>query len=80
MRTSIFAIVVVTASAVGFPAMAQQNTGPQKQAAPSEQTKAQMHQNVDKQQKTTGQATDQTSSSGTSGYVKKPGASPNAGK
>jgi len=87
MRTSIFAMVVVAASAVVFPTIAQQKPGPQ-QAAPSEQTKGQMHQDVDKDLKTTGQANEQmqrdadkgvkTRNSGESGYVgdqDKPGAS-----
>jgi len=96
MRTSIFAIVVVAASAIGFPAMAQQQSGSSEQAAPSEQTRQQMHQDVDKGLKTTGQANEQmqrdadkgikTRNSGESGYVAdqdKPGASahpPGAGK
>jgi hypothetical protein len=95
MRTSIVAIVVVAASAVMFPAIAQQKPGPQ-QAAPSEQTKGQMHQDVDKDLKTTGQANEQmqrdadkgikTRNSGEAGYVgdqDKPGSSahpPGAGK
>jgi hypothetical protein len=88
MRTSIVPIVVVVAaSAVTLPAIAQQKPGPQ-QAAPSEQTKLQMHQDVDKDLKTTGQANDQmqrdadkgikTRNSGESGYVgdqDKPGSS-----
>jgi hypothetical protein len=90
MRTSIIAVIVVAGSAVAFPAMAQQ------QAAPSNQTKQQMHQDTDKSLKTTGQANKQmqrdadkgvkTRNSGESGYVgdqDKPGASahpPGAGK
>jgi Ni/Co efflux regulator RcnB len=94
MRTSIFTIVVV-GTMVALPATAQQKPGPQ-QAAPSEQTREQMHQDVDKDLKTTGQANEQmqrdadkgikTRNSGESGYVgdqDKPGASahpPGAGK
>ena len=95
MRMSIFAAIAVMGSAVAFPATAQQKPGPQ-QAAPSEQTKEQMHQDVDKDLKTTGQANEQmqrdadkgnkTRNSGESGYVgdqDKTGASahpPGAGK
>lgn len=81
MRTSIFAIVIAAASAIAFQATAQQ------QAAPSEQTKEQMHTDVDKQLKT-GEPDEQmqrdadkgikTRNSGESGYVAdqdKPGAS-----
>jgi len=57
MRTSILAIIVVAGSAVAFPAAAQQKSAPQ--AAPSEQTRQQMHQDVDKEVKTTGQANEQ---------------------
>jgi len=95
MRTSIFAVILVAGSAMAFPATAQQKPGPQ-QAAPSEQTKEQMHQDVDKDPKTTGQANEQmqrdadkgikTHNSGQSGFVgdqEKPGASahpPGSGK
>ena len=95
MRVLIFAVVMVAGSAVAFPATAQQSPGPQ-QAAPSEQTRGQMHQDVDKELKTTGQANEQmqrdadkgvkTRNSGESGFVgdqDKPGASahpPGAGK
>jgi Ni/Co efflux regulator RcnB len=81
MRTSIFAIVIVAASAIAFQAAAQQ------QAAPSEQTKEQMHSDVDKGLKTS-EPNEQmqreadkgvkTRNSGESGYVAdqdKPGAS-----
>jgi hypothetical protein len=94
MRTTILAVIVL-GSAVAFPATAQQKPGPQ-QAAPSDQTKEQMHRDVDKDLKTTGQANEQmqrkadkgikTRNSGESGYVgdqDKPGASahpPGAGK
>ena len=43
MRTSVLAMIVVAGSAIAFPAAAQQ-----KPAAPSEQTKEQMHSDVDK--------------------------------
>jgi hypothetical protein len=95
MRTSICAVVVVAGTMVALPATAQQKPGPQ-QAAPSEQTRGQMHQDVDKDLKTTGQANEQmqrdadkgvkTRNSGESGYVgdqDRPGASshpPGAGK
>ena len=95
MRASIFAVVILGGSAVAFAASAQQNPGTQK-AAPSEQTREQMHQDVDKDLKTTGQANEQmqrdtdkgikTRNSGESGYVgdqDKPGASahpPGTGK
>lgn len=95
MRQSVFAIVVVAASAVVFPSAAQQKPGPQ-QVAPSEQTKGQMHQDVNTDLKTTGQANEQmqrdadkgikTRNSGEAGYVgdqDKPGSSthpPGAGK
>jgi len=42
-RTSILAMIVVAGSAIAFPATAQQQ-----QAAPSEQTREQMHSDVDK--------------------------------
>ena len=58
MRASIFAVIVVVGSAIAFPATALQKPGPQ-QAAPSEETSAQMHQNVDAKLKTTGQANEQ---------------------
>ena len=95
MRAWILAITVVAAGAVVFPATAQQKSGTQ-QAAPSQQTREQMHQDLDKTPATTGQATDQnqqdadkglkTRNSGESGYVgdqEKPGSSahpPGAGK
>jgi len=82
MRTSILAMIVVTGSAIAFPATAQQQ-----QAAPSEQTGGQMKRDVDKQLKT-GEPNEQmqrdadkgakTRNSGESGYVAdqdKPGAS-----
>jgi hypothetical protein len=78
MRTSILAIVVA-GSAVAFPAMAQQP-----QAAPSEQTKEQMHLDADKGLKANGPSEQnadkgiKTRNSGESGYVAdqdKPGAS-----
>jgi hypothetical protein len=82
MRTSILAIIVVTGSAIAFPATAQQQ-----QVAPSEQTRQQMHSDVDKGLKTT-EPDEQmqrdadkgvkTRNSGESGYVAdqdKPGAS-----
>src|SRR5215467_7058356 len=82
MRTSILAIIVVAGSAIAFPATARQ-----KQAAPSEQSSAQIHRGADKRLKTT--EPDQqmqrdadkgvkTRNSGESGYVadqSKPGAS-----
>src|SRR6266404_4086253 len=46
-RTSILAMIVVAGSAIAFPATAQQQ-----QAAPSEQTREQMHSDVDKGLKT----------------------------
>jgi hypothetical protein len=86
---------MILASAAAFPATAQQKPGPQ-QVAPSEQTSQQMHQDVDKDLKTTGQGNEEmqrkadkgikTRNSGESGYVgdqDKPGASahpPGAGK
>jgi hypothetical protein len=82
MRTPIFAMIVVAGSAVSFPAMAQQT-----QAAPSEQTRGQIHQDVDKGLKTTEPGEQmqrdadkgiKTRNSGESGYVAdqdKPGAS-----
>ena len=82
MRTSVLAIIAVSGSALAFPATAQL-----KQAAPSEQTRQEMHQSVDKSLKSDepnqqmqrdadkGVA---TRNSGDSGYVAdepKPGAS-----
>ena len=81
MRTSILAMIVVAGSAVAFPATAQQ------QAAPSEQTKEQMHLDADKRLKTSEPSEQmqrdadkgiKTRNSGESGYVAdqdKPGAS-----
>jgi hypothetical protein len=82
MRTSILAMIVVTGSAIAFPATAQQQ-----QPAPSEQSGGQMHSDVDKQLKTN-EPNEQmqrdadkgakTRNSGESGYVAdqdKPGAS-----
>ena len=81
MRTSIFAIIVVAGTAIAFQATAQQ------QAAPSEQTKEQMHSDVDKGLKTSEPNQQmqrdadkgvKTRNSGESGYVAdqdKPGAS-----
>ena len=82
MRTSILAVIVVAGSAVAFPATAQQP-----QAAPSEQTRDQMHRDADKGLKTS-EPNEQmqrdadkgakTRNSGESGYVAeqdKPGAS-----
>ena len=82
MRTSVFAIMVVAGSAIALPAMAQQQ-----QAAPSEQTKGEMHSGVDKGLKTNepnqqmqrdADKGAKTRNSGESGYVAdqdKPGAS-----
>ncbi|MEY9403656.1 Ni/Co efflux regulator RcnB [Bradyrhizobium japonicum] len=47
MRTSILAMIVVAGSVIAFPVMAQTQ-----QAAPSDQTKEQMHQDADKGLKT----------------------------
>lgn len=81
MRISILAITVAAASAIAFPAMAQE------QAAPSEQTRDQMHSDVDKGLKTSEPGEQmqrdadkgiKTRNSGESGYVAdqdKPGAS-----
>jgi len=81
MRTSIFAIIVVAGTAIAFQATAQQ------QAAPSEQTKEQMHSDVDKGLKSSEPNAQmqrdadkgiKTRNSGESGYVAdqdKPGAS-----
>ena len=83
MRTSVIAMIVVAGSAIAFQAAAQQQP-----AAPSEQTKQQMHSDVDKGLKKTGEPDEQmqreadkgakTRNSGESGYVAdqdKPGAS-----
>jgi Ni/Co efflux regulator RcnB len=82
MRTSILAIIVVTGSALAFPVAAQQQ-----QAAPSEQTKQEMHGDVDKglkandpneQMQRDADKGAKTRNSGESGYVAdqdKPGAS-----
>src|SRR5215813_5764729 len=82
MRTSVFAMIVVAGSAIAFSATAQE-----RQAAPSEQPKAQMKRDVDQGLKSNG-ADEQmqrdadkgakTRNSGESGYVAdqdKPGAS-----
>jgi hypothetical protein len=73
MRTSTLATLIVLGNAVAFPAIAQQQPGPQ-QSAPSEQAKPsspeQVQQEADKGIK--------TRNSGESGYVakqEKPGAS-----
>ena len=83
MRTSIFAILVV-GSAIAFPAAAQQ------QAAPSEQTKTEMHSDVDatlkgnepnEQMQRDADKGIKTRNSGASGYVaneEKAGASAHA--
>ena len=73
MRTSIFAMVVVAGSAIAFQATAQQQ-----QAAPSEQTREQIHRDADKGLKTS-EPNEQmqrdadkgvkTRNSGESGYV-----------
>ncbi|SRR5690348_12176017 len=82
MRISVLAIIAVAGSALAFPATAQQQ-----QAAPSEQTRQEMHQNVDESLKAN--EPDQqmqrdadkgvaTRNSGDSGYVAdqpRPGAS-----
>jgi Ni/Co efflux regulator RcnB len=82
MRTSILAIIAFAGSAIAFPATAQQQ-----QAAPSEQTREQMHTDVDKAPKTNepnervqrdADKGVKTRNSGESGYVAdqdKPGAS-----
>jgi hypothetical protein len=82
MRTSIFVMIVVAGSAVAFPAIAQQT-----QAAPSEQSRDQMHLDVDKGLKANEPSEQmqrdadkgiKTRNSGQSGYVAdqdKPGAS-----
>jgi Ni/Co efflux regulator RcnB len=90
----IFVITFAVASAAALPATAQQKPVPQQAA--SEQTRQHMHQDVDKEPKTTGQANERmqldadkglkTRNSGESGFVggqDKPGASahpPGAGK
>jgi hypothetical protein len=85
MRTSVLAMIVVAGSAIAFQAAAQQK--PAAPAAPSEQTREQMHSDVDKGLKTSepdGQMQRdadkgaKTRNSGESGYVAdqdKPGAS-----
>ena len=83
MRTPILAMIIVAGGVVATPAIAQQ-------AAPSEQTREQIHQDTDKGLKTTGQASEQmqekadkgvkTRKSGESGFVRdqdKPGSSAN---
>ena len=82
MRTSIFAMIVVAGSAIAFSATAQE-----RQAAPSEQPKAQMKRDVDQGLKSSGPDEQmqrdadkgaKTRNSGESGYVadqEKPGAS-----
>ena len=82
MRTSILAMIAVIGSATAFQATAQQQ-----EAAPSEQTRQQMHSDVDKGLKTSGPSEQmqrdadkgvKTRNSGESGYVAdqdKPGAS-----
>jgi hypothetical protein len=82
MRIPIFAIIVVAGSAIAFQATAQQQ-----QAAPSEQTKEQMHSGADKglkanepneQMQRDADKGAKTRNSGESGYVAdqdKPGAS-----
>ena len=82
MRTPIFAMIVVAGSAIAFSATAQE-----RQAAPSEQPKAQMKRDVDKGLKSSGPDEQmqrdadkgvKTRNSGESGYVAdqdKPGAS-----
>ena len=73
MRTSIFAIIVVAGSAIAFSATAQQ-----RQAAPSEQPRGQIHRNVDKMLKSNAPRQQMqrdadkaaiTRNSGASGYV-----------
>ena len=82
MRTATLAMIVVAGSAIAFPATAQQQ-----QAAPSEQTKEEMHRDVDKGPKTSepneqmqrdadkGVKTRQSGESGYVGMEEKPGAS-----
>jgi hypothetical protein len=73
MRTSVLAIIAVAGSALAFPATAQL-----KQAAPSEQTRQEMHQGVDQQMQRDADKGVYTRNSGDSGYVAdepKPGAS-----
>lgn len=81
MRTPIFAIALLAGSTIAMPVIAQQ------QAAPSEQTKSQMHSDVDATAKGNGPDEQmqrdvdkgiKTRNSGASGYVAdqdKPGAS-----
>ncbi|MBR0779414.1 hypothetical protein JQ625_31735 [Bradyrhizobium diazoefficiens] len=82
MRIATLALIVVAGSAISFPATAQQQ-----KAAPSDQTKEEMHRDLDKGLKTS-EPNDQmqrdadkgvkTRNSGASGYVAdqdKPGAS-----
>ena len=82
MRTSIIAAIAILGSAAAFPAIAQQQ-----QAAPSSETREQIHSDVDKQLKSN-EPNEQmqreadkgakTRNSGESGYVadqEKPGAS-----
>src|SRR5215471_690998 len=82
MRTSIFAMIVIAGSAIAFSATAQE-----RQAAPSEQPKAQMKRDADKGVKSSGPDEQmqrdadkgaKTRNSGESGYVAdqdKPGSS-----
>ena len=82
MRTSIFAMIVIAGSAIAFSATAQE-----RQAAPSEQPKAQMKRDADKGVKSSGPDEQmqrdadkgvKTRNSGESGYVAdqdKPGTS-----
>ena len=82
MRTSIFATIVIAGSAIALSAMAQE-----RQAAPSEQPKAQMQRDIDKGLKSSAPSEQmqrdadkgaKTRNSGESGYVAdqdKPGAS-----
>ena len=81
MRTSIFATIVIAGSAIALSAMAQE-----RQAAPSEQPKAQMQRDIDKGLKSSAPSEQmqrdadkgaKTRNSGESGYVAdqdKPGA------
>ena len=85
MRTSILALIVIAGSAIAFQATAQQQ-----QAAPSEQTREQMHSGVDnglkssepnEQMQRDADQGAKTRNSGESGYVAeqdKPGASAHA--
>jgi hypothetical protein len=82
MRTATLAMIVVAGSAIAFPATAQQQP-----AAPSEQSKEEMHRDVDKGSKTSepneqmqrdadkGIKTRQSGESGYVGMEEKPGAS-----